>query len=184
MTPRPRYRPLHPDFPVLLYGIRRRITSDKALARFLGSEEETAGLLDAAAPFSFTSFGGADFERCAPAISWRALRKIWAAGPRDDGATCDSCAGTVYVYGFAAQMTRAIIAEVCLQCRLSYVTSMTREALVDAVTRWGFKHFTVGLGAGLRGAETVLSVGPPATADQARAQLFSHWMRSAKERKE
>ncbi len=158
MTEQPRFTPLHPDFPVHLYASQ---VTDPQRYPF-------------PAPMSFTSVKGLDDG--GQQLTWKTLHKIWYYERHEEPVRgiCDACQCETVVYGFAAQMSRAIIARACLKCRVRYIEQVTRSELHDRLIEWGFdpKTFQMGLGAaGLSGRE-VQGAGEPSDADSARGQLL------------
>jgi hypothetical protein len=155
VTATPRFKPLHPDFPVDLY------------LRNVAWRSYTESPNDAAAPFSFTSFR--DLDPFYPALGWSTLRKIWT---QPSTSVCDCCKRPLRAYGFAANARHGVIALVCLGCRLGYTEKTSRALLTVQVRVWGFEHFRVGIGAGFDGSTPVQGHGEAPTPEEARAQLF------------
>lgn len=158
----PRFTPLHPDFPIEQYlaaiTSERDVIDSRDHARAVTAvppgdpipEIRMRATGDGPAPYSFTSFAGPDFPQ-APSLTWSALQKIWDRTPVE---CCDACKGKLYVYGFAVQMTRGVVARACLTCKLSYLETVTRGLVVAQVRVWGFDNFKVGYGAGLTAKPT------------------------------
>jgi hypothetical protein len=154
---------MHPDFPVHLYA----------------AQVADPQRYPVEAPMSFTSVK--EIDSCYPQLSWKTLHKVWYYEHHEEPRrnTCDVCKGGLVVYGFAAQMSRAMVARACLSCRVRYLEPVTRSELHDRLVEWGFSDFKMGLGTADMSGRTVQGSGEPSSADEAKRQLLEDMLPSS-----